>query len=274
MQEIYILTFRSLFHDNPLDSVMPYRAQIAQQAATLNCSIRLYIQAAMVGFLRTRDELMGHTENAVSGHVSAKYLTTTRARNNVKVYADYCRRHFGTFNVTQLDTVTDINLLDRDIATRMLNSEIMAAKEIINFKLTRGGEPEGPMYATLELHLDPHWLAIEPSYTKFVLEPYKTHKKGSPAQKHHRFNVLSTLGHLKRHRSAGRAVHIQRGLNMPEALKNVLQTYRHSMHDFEMASKDVTNAFEFWKSLARALAHVRCLDDYSRQMARRGPTGI
>lgn len=264
MDRVYALCYSAIFDKHTSASLKRVRTAVAEKAKAAKCSIRLYMLAAMMGHLRSQDEILGHTHAGYASEMSPKHLLSTRAEEHVKVYAEICRKKFGAFTIAELDMLHAGNVVADDIQTRMLHSEVIAGKFIVAAKAKGDAEIEQALYFRYEIALDPHWLAVEPSYTELILRPFMKKKFGNTADQHHRQDTLKIIGFLKSHPTAAHAVHLARNFSMKQALCRVLDSHRRNPDDFEIEAAPVTNAFAFWKDIGRALQHVYCLNLYDQ----------
>ncbi len=265
MNRVYTLCYLSIFNKHSAESTNEYRDQIAQNARELRCSIRLYMLAAMLGYSRHQDEVMGHTDQAYAKAMHPKFLINKRAFDYVQMYGDLCRKRFGGFTLTDLDVLHGGGVAADDVQTRILHSEIIAGKFIVAFHANRGGDVETELFQRYETALDPYWLATEPSYMTVVLEPFLKAKTGTKVQQNHRHNVIKTIGELKRRPSIGHATHLARTMIMPQPIERVLYAYRRTADDFEIETETVTNSFTLWRAIGRALQQLYCLNVYETQ---------
>lgn len=260
---VYSLCHEAVFGKHVRASVRHIAAEVAAAAAAMDCSIRLYILAVMVGFQQDQQFREAESDRTLTHPFSPNMLTGARAARRAENYAHVCRSRFGTFNLQALDMITDGRLADQAVETRMFNSELIAAKFIVGRKATDGGLVEPDFYRLFEYDLDEHWLAIEPSYTKTVLFPKEPVQwAASKAILRKRFDVKQTIARMKRHTSAGFAAHAARNAVMAEVTQRVLQHFRIMDEMLEVPVDPVTNAFEFWKSIGNAIQHIRCLRIY------------
>jgi len=260
IQMVYVACYQSIFAKKPKDSAQPYTDEIAANARRLKCSIRLYMLASMIGHVNHQNELIGHTDKASASPFTAKLLVHKRNSGFVQQYAEVCRHQFGTFTLSALDTINDTEYESSEIETVMLNSEIVAGSFIVNYKLFQGGPPEEKLYERHEIALDPHWLAVEPTYKSLVLSQGSQH--GSRVQKDHRFSTIRTIKFLKSNPSVGIVVHLTRSNIMARAVSRVLGRFQLKPSDFEIKNEPVTNAFEMWKELSRAIQQNELLKYY------------
>lgn len=267
MDRVYSLCYSSIFDKHVAVSLKKHRSAIAEKAKAAKCSIRLYMLAAMMGHLRSQDEILGHTHGGYAAEMNPKHLLSSRAEEHVRIYADICRKKFGAFTIAELDMLHSGNIVTDDIQTRMLHSEVIAGKFIVAAKAKGEAEIEQALYSRYEIALDPHWLAIEPSYAELILRPFLKKKFGNTADQHHRQATLKIVGFLKAHAAAAHAVHLARNFVMKPALSRVLDSHRRSLDDFEIEAVPVTDAVAFWKDLGRALQHVFCLNLYDQARA-------
>jgi hypothetical protein len=275
MHRVYTLCYMTIFNKSPKNAhrVLEYRDEIASEARQAKCSIRMYMLAAMLGYERERERAAegaaatGHVDREYSVEMHPKFLVNKRAAQYVEIYGDLCRQQFGTFNASEL------NMLMRgqrgvitELHTKILYSEVIAGKFIVAMKANRAGQVEEELYRRFETALDPHWLAVEPSYVEQIISPFIRERFGTKTEQNHRHNVISVLKLLKEKPTAGSAVHFARSAVMPQAVERVLATHRYNPDDFEIEASTVTNAFAFWKDLGRAIQQMYCLSVYRSQI--------
>ena len=261
IQTVYTECHLSVFGQKPKDDVRRYAPELARICARMECSIRLYMLAAMMGFKLNRDYVVGHTDGK-PGSFSARHLTTTNAGKHVQMYAGICRKEFGTFSLHGLVNADRTGVGPTLIEKQLLASEVIAGKFIVAHKALHGGPSEPLLYHWHETSLDPYWLAIQPSYMQLVLDPHIHGRQGSPAQKRHRYAVVQTLRHLKTHVHVARAVHQARNAILPQAVGLVVNHHHFDVDDFEIGSAPIKDSFTLWKNIGRAIQHYRCLNLY------------
>jgi len=261
---VYSLCHQTVFGKHVRSNLRRTAPQIALAAAQLNCSIRLYILAAMVGHQQAQLYLEEAHGAVNSRPFSEGMLVTPQAATCVENYAHVCRSQFGTFTLSAVDLLHETNLSDRSMEAGLLRSEVIAGKFIAAVKAGEAGLAEPELYARYEFDLDEHWLALEPSYVKFVLNPPPGIQppEATAALKRKRFDVRQTMAFMKRHRSAGFAAHMARNSIMPAAVMRVLAAFRLDGDMLEVTRDPVTDSFEFWKELGRAVQTLRCLRMY------------
>lgn len=260
MDYVLDLCHRTIFGEHAKLRSGTLASEIARHARKARCSIRLFILANMVGHRARQSALTHHSPDRVyETPFSVNALVGERALKNAQNYADLCRNQFGTFTLRTVDMLTKTDRTGNDLETLMLKNEILAGSFILGMKIKRGGAVSAALWQRHELDLDPHWLAIELSYMKEVIEPHLTASTGSPTIRRHRHNVVQVHRELKRNRNAAVAVHYARENIMAEAVRNVLAPYHFAPDHFEVSAEPLTDAFEFWKELARAIQHYYCL---------------
>lgn len=258
MQKVYTTCYLHIFEKHDNTSVEPYRAEIIRAVRELKCSIRTFFLSAMLGYVHRRRDAVGHLEG-IGGKFTPKFLSTKSAITLAKNYADLCRAQFGTFTTDDLLRTGDSGAATPEMVQAMERSELVAAKFIVAAKAgdkTIYNTVEQDLYRRLELHLHPHWLAIEPSYKELVLDSYLARKEGTTHQKQHRYNVIQALRHFKRYPTAGHAAFIARTHAMPKVVTKVLAHYRYDANDFMITNTTQTDSFEFWKELGRAIQQL------------------
>lgn len=260
MNLVYIDCYRTIFKKKPLngDSVTRYRDEIIENARLAECSLRLFMLSNMVAHAVAQDVLIQHTNKARAAFFSAKQLTGAGAIKRSMMYAQTCRNQFGTFALSSLSTLRKEDYEKDDMESTMLNSEVTAGTFIVSYKMTRGGAPYEALYAHEELQLNPYWLAIESSYMKYVLEPYRENKIAAPGVKNHRFDVTTAIGRLQRNPTEKTIAFSKRQKIMPEAVERVLSFFSYRPTDFLMDPSPITEPLHLWIMIARAIQHYQC----------------
>lgn len=277
IQAVYKACYFSIFQSkpHPSDIITPYRDVLVARAAKKGISLQLYLASAMMGFHLHQDSATGQAkavkdsqpeETVERRKCYAENLVSSRAMTHVDMYAEMCRKKYSSFSAYSLSAVDRTGIAPDATDKEILHSEIIAGQFISSYKALKGGPAEPSLYAQHELTLSPIWLALEPSYKRLVLDCRAANE--SRAQKYHRYDVIQQIKTLKSAVQLARGAHLARAKIMPAALKSVLQFHRMDMEDFMAETRLVTDAFQFWKDLGRAIQHYRCLVSYFQQ---RGP---
>lgn len=258
LQRIYTDCYASVFHRNPVDNISQFRSVVALNAQKAQCSVRMFMLANMVAHKIHSEHVIKNTEKLRASPFKAKLLTGELSIKRAKTYQEMCHDQFGTFSLTSLAVLTDSDDKD-DLASVMLSSEITAAKWVVRYKIFNGGPAELMLYESEELQLAPEWLAIEQSYVDLILKPYIERKiKGSEAVERHRFNAFQVHTYYKRHMNNQRLAWLTRQSILPNAVKQVVSIFKHQPDDFLYPREPVTDAMQFWKSLALTIRHYHC----------------
>lgn len=236
------------------------KSEVAKNAASLGCSIRLYMLTCMVGWNHHRTKILGAT---LDRDFSVKHLLGKAALERVRNYVDICRKEFGTFTLEAMDLLAKPPFDTTEAEQQMWRSEITAARFILQTKV-RGiiGNPAKALYARHEMDLDPRWLATEPSYMTAVLTPYMAKRSGSESIQRHRYAVIQVIGVLKRKPNHARGVYFSRNLVIPKVLTQILGDYRLKPEHFECRFHEVSDMIEFWSALGLAIQQLNCLRTY------------
>lgn len=184
-------------------------------------------------------------------------LTRPMAPDKVMELARICRDTKGYVNADSVGDMFDVNTEGLD--AKLLQSEIAYGKYIINWKLYKGVLDFQPIYAELEGFLDPYWLAIEPSYSAHIIQPYLEDSHGSSSlQRNIRTDVMRHIGMLKRNKRIASTVFALRSKIMLKAVNSVLDSRMFKLDDFTHENKPITDSTKFWNVLGLAVLHVEC----------------
>ena len=258
LQRLYCDCFLSVFHKNPTDNITQFRSEVAINARHSDCSVRMFILSNMVAHRVHEQGVITNTNKQRAALFRAKLLTGDLSIKRAKTYQEMCHDQYGTFSLTSLAVLTDTDDKD-DMESTMLRSEVTAAKWLVRYKIFNGGPGVEETYKQVELELAPEWLAIEQTYIDLILKPYIAREiKGSDALERHRFNVVQTHGHYKRHMSNQRLAWISRQRILPQAVQQVVSAFHHRPDDFLYPRDPVTNPMEFWQTFALTLRHYHC----------------
>lgn len=262
MQRLYHDCFGSVYEANPTDNVSLHKDEIAANARKANCSIRLFMLANMVAHAAHEKEVLRHTDRARATSFRVKLLTGKLAVSRAKDYKDMCQKLYGTFVLSSLSALSGEKVVDHENA--MLNSEVQAGCWVVRNKIRYALPMDDVLlafYESDEIQLDPHWLALEASYVRLVLEPYiKGGKKtGTQAQLHHRHNTWQAHAHYKNHPRDARHAWVMRHTILREAVKRVVNTFNYQPDDFMVDTVPVKDMMEFWRLLALAVRQNHCL---------------
>lgn len=260
LERTYRLCYQTVYDKAPPDQASRYREEIVQGMRQAGCSLRLYMLASMIGHQRHQETVYGIDPQAAVFDFSSKALTGKTAVERVRTYGDLCRRSFGTFSLSSLDTLLNENYSENEYAPRMLNSEIIAGTFIVADKIHHDGYPWARLYGHKEVHLDEAWLAIEETYYETILKP---HREGARSDKkainQHRHAVWTARAHFKKQKQYAIGAFQARQAMMIRAAESVVQHFGFRMTDFEMPNREITDPMLFWVHLGWAIRHVQCL---------------
>lgn len=258
IQRLYSDCYLSVFHKNPTDNISQYREEVKLNAMKAHCSVRMYILANMVAHTVQDKAVNTNTEKQRVAKFHAKLLTGALGIKRAAMYQEMCNDRYGTFTLTSLAVLTDMDDKD-DIEAAMLRSEVRAAKWFVRFKIFNGGPVVQALYDSEELHLAPEWLAIEKSYLDTVLKPYMAKEiKGTEAVEKHRYNVFQVHTHYKRNLGSQKLAWISRQRILPQAVLEVVNSFGLKPDDFLYPRITVNDPMQFWLSLSLTLRHYHC----------------
>lgn len=258
---VYIDAYRTIFGKRPTqgDNPLRFRDKIVLNARTANTGIRLFMLANMLAHKVQEQLRLENTESALTKPYAASTLTSALSVTRCNQYAEMCSKQFGSFNLTMLSTISKNDFELNDVERAMLNSEVTAARFVIQHKIFNGGPPYVALYEHEELGLSPYWLAIEKSYDTHVLAPFRESKTGSKMQQSHRYDVLSTRRTLSRYSTEQVLLFAARQRIMADAVKQVLAFFNRQPDDFDIEPFPITDAMDFWVYLSRAVQHYETL---------------
>ena len=258
LQRVYILCHTTVFGKEPSDyNLSQHRAAILENIRKSGCSLRLFLLANMIGHQRMEKEMVAKTALHRIKPFKIHQLAKPKALERASMYAELCRKEFGTFTLGTLCTLHETNYEANDIETRLLNSEITAGRWLVGHKIIHQGPPYDLFYESEEMNLDPYWLAIDDNYKVLVLDKKP---RSSQELRRHRYSVAQTIGFLKRHKNVAMAVFRARQQIMPKAVAVVLDHFGYQTDDFEIEDKTITNPLELWVLLGRAIQHFNLLN--------------
>lgn len=260
IEQTYIVCYSTVFDDDPRDNDKVGEANasfICARAKELNCSVRLYMLANMLAWRSVQEEKERILPNAPNSVFTVKAMLGKRGIEMAKLYAEVCRREFGTFSVSSLSTQTGQDLATDSTEQVILANEIAVGRFIVRWKLENAGPVYEHLYNALELSLDPHWLATEPSYRP-IIEQHLSKNKGTAAIRDHRFSVTTVIRQMKKHRHFLIATFRARENNLPRAVGAVLRSFGYKADDFDVDDKTITEPLSMWVHLARAISQYNC----------------
>lgn len=259
IERTYALCYMAIFGCQPKDRVGKHQSLIIKRFREAQTSLRLFMLANMVGYQQRQKTIATRLRCEEKQLFTASLLTYPSAIKRLEMYREMCRKNFGTFDLGALDTLTEGGYAENDVERRLLQSEIIAAKALIGYKLFNGGHGWEYVYKNEELALDPYWLATEDSYREHVLVPYLNGDKGSKTQANHRYGVTQVISQMKKKRDWAVAIFQARERIMPKAISAVLHFWGFEAEDFEIEPEPITKAMTFWVYVGRAIQHVQCI---------------
>jgi hypothetical protein len=257
IEQTYIICFTTVFDGHPKDRIGQHASFICARAKELNCSVRLYMLTNMLAWQSVQEEKERIQPDAPSATFSAKVLVGKLAMERAKAYAEVCRREFGTFSVSSIDTQTGSELEKNSLEQVLLRNEIAVGRFVIGWKLENAGPVFEQLYSALELSLDPRWLATEPSYRP-IIEQHLAKPKGTSVLRDQRFSVTQVVRHMKKDRQYCIATFRTRELIMPRAVAEVLRYFGYKADDFDVDDKPIIEPLKMWVHLARAISQYNC----------------
>lgn len=254
LQQVYVLCFQTVFGRIPKGHNLGLHGKkIVEHARLSNCSIKTYMLANMIGHQRMEEERQSKAVLARTSAFSPFRLTDPTSLKRARIYAEVCQHEFGSFNLSALSTLSEVNVDDNSVESKMLNSEILAGDWLLGYKSRYEGPPYMELYRAIGHELSPYWLAQEDTYKKLIMDD-KTLKL-SQVEKEHRQDVNQAITYMKRHKHVAAAMFKARQAIMPEALVNVLTKHGFSTSDFEIEDKPITNSLKMWIIIGRAVQH-------------------
>jgi hypothetical protein len=247
---IYCACYRQVFGEDPVGYVGTFDEKVFKLADVCQVSVPMFILINM----------FGHSQAYPDTTFAPGMLVDNRAANRVRVYAEACREKFGSVSAGHLDTAMGGDLVVYDLENRMRESEILAGRWIIDYKLHHPGVPYEMLFNELENELDPAWLATEQHYKTFI-DDYSTRKR-NPVDKESqatRHAALEIYKRMKKHKHEAISNFRSRERVMPDAAKTVLSKYGYSPGDFEIGNRPVTDPLNLWYRLGSAIQHMECL---------------
>ena len=180
----------------------------------------------------------------------------------IKDYAQACRSSFGFYDVRYLDVMFNTTLHSITDATRFLNSEKRLCKLIVNTRVVGMNIPVQDLIEAREDNFDPVWLAIQPFYTRYVLEPYIRNGGDVTAKlKEIRSTVTSIRSVLIKQKSRVKASYYfnLRTESVQPALAAALKKYSATTSDFFLKE---SSKFEYpellYAQLGKAVSYLEC----------------
>lgn len=177
------------------------------------------------------------------------------ATSRAAAVKETCLRKFAAYDLRALDATLRSGLLNNNLRGRLLADEMLVGKFIVDRKIIAGGPSAPPMFRALELKLSPEWLAIEPSYPKFIA----ANPTDEPQVLAHRKVALLHHGALKRFKAAATSTFQARELIAPDAVRRVLGTWQLEPNRLLMTDKPVTDMLTLWTQIGLCLQHRECL---------------
>jgi hypothetical protein len=253
----YLNCYHTIFQRKPAkhDNATRYQKEIINGARLCSTSIRMFILSNMMAHQVQQHTVMDETEKSRATPFHSKLLSGKLALTRCNMYNKLCRKRYGTFSLSSLATLADENYEDDEIHNALLHSEVAAGKFIVSYKINTGGPPYVAFYEQEEFVLNQYWLSIEPTYKKVILDAHRLKPSGSEAIQRHRFDVLQTIGYLKRNRTDQELMFSAREKIMPRAVEQVLAFFQHRPDDFLIEDEVIKDPLRLWIRIGRAIQH-------------------
>ena len=247
IEHVYQTAYHLVYPGQQPDSLYRHKNvdhRLREISDEAGCSLRLYIICCM----------LARRTLAQDAKFYSNYLFARNSAKLVEEFGDMAREQYGAFDYEALGKLTQGgDKLTRD-SQRLRDSEVLAGRWLVGYKVRRAGSPLPVFYAENELKLDPVWLSLEPSYVEF----HNQLEGISDAISDHRMEVRRVRRWLGKHRHVAVSYFEQRSRLFSESVAEVLHTYGFSLDDFEGPTV-IHDAMQFWGRLALAIQHVSCL---------------
>lgn len=248
LEESYRQCHMAVFDKMPSDKIgkRPRALQaVPRIAQELSCSIKVMMTTVM----------MAHQASSPDRDFHAMALAGPHAIRRVEMYRDACRKKFGFFDISAINTLTDGSHTTLD--DRLLTSEIIFGEFVVGYKMRVGGEPFTEFYRVREQGLDPTWLAIEPTYLD-VLMAHINDPSGSRLIRRHRHAVAQAIQALKANKRQASFTFQAHEKILPKAIETVLG--RRGFNPAHLLVKDpITDSGQLWSRLGMTLQHIHLL---------------
>jgi hypothetical protein len=262
LERIYILCYKTIFRKLPKDRIGRNKEKLLQMIKDSECSVRLYMLTLMIAHVRQKEIVAGENPALANERpFTAFKLMAPNALSKLDLYREMCRKEFGTFDLTALDVLTGESHEESNVDKLLLNSEVMAGKFVVDIKIRSGGpQYVERLFKEKELHLDPHWLAIEPRYENLVFSKFLDRTlTGTATEMRHRHSVGMVVTALKKRKDYAIGLHQARERALAKAIPKVLSHFGYLPTDFEIDNQPVTDVLEFWCFVGRAISWHKCL---------------
>ena len=262
MEATYQLCFKTIFRKSPAGAStfwFKHKKSVEIAARKNECAIRLYMLAVMTAHRTHCADVMLYADRSQVPPFTSSMLLGKRAQARFETFRDLTAKEFGAFSLSSLGKLIDYNFEQNSPEQKLLDSEIKAGQCIIDFKMTGGGPFYERLYQQCELTLNPLWLAVEESYLRTVIKPYREKPRGSSMEKYHRHDAIRTMQHLHSHAQTAIMVFQAREAAMARAIPEVLRLFGYGADDFLIANQPVTNCLDLWNWVGRAIQHDECL---------------
>jgi hypothetical protein len=187
----------------------------------------------------------------------ARMLTIPLAPDKVQAYAKVCRDVRGYVDTEAVGGFMGqpAENLDEDL----LLSEVAFGTAILGCKFMGQTTDFVSLYEQVEQAASHYWLAIEPTYNEFILEPHLENPlRSTRMQRDLRSEVIQHVGLMKRNARIASTMFAARARVMSTAVKNVLSKWYTTPDDFTHKDVIVTDAAKFWNVLGLAVLHCEC----------------
>ena len=208
--------------------------------------------------------MWSHRESGIGYRFKAESLCTPGANNRFKLYSKAAAVEWGHVDIDSIDRFFN----EEKTATILADSEMLAARWFIGYKISRPGDAIKAMYDALECKLNPLWLALEPTYLARIggtsIEmPDITADSKEVWQVRLQVAKWQVAFNSKQSKNATRSWIQMRSSAATSIIPGLMSTFGQSVSDYTVCKLKWDSTFDLWTKISLAFRQVAVWSMYS-----------
>ena len=206
--------------------------------------------------------MWGHRESGLRVKFSSKLLTGRGGENRFNLYRKAVINEWGYLDTSTMDRFFN----SEKAATVLQDSETLAAKWIVGYKIGKPGDASEKMYDALECKLNPLWLTLEPTY---ALKLQKEQPKNLNADNKEMWELRMQVSKWqvaitsKATKGSVETWAKLRNESVKLAIRDVFSSFGQDPAAYYVNKKVWTSSLDFWHKLALSFRQVAVHSLYS-----------